>query len=609
METDHTLNNKYAAIMNPIFRNSQAQLCLRLKRARFQAVTGIVCASVLVWATGCSITEKGKERYDLGVEAQGTNLSGSAAFRDTIGSVTTFEGMAAMRVRGYGLVVGLGKNGSTDCPKPIYDRLVQSMYKQHRFGASSRVGVPDITPEAMINDIDTAVVVIYGDIPPAATVGSRFDVNVMSLPGTQTKSLRGGRLFTADLEMYRVVGEDVSIAGRFLARADGPVFINPFSDDQSATKVSELEGTIVGGGEVVVDRKVRLVLTTPSYQRARQIQDRINSQFPGGEKVADAVSPSFVQIEVPAAYRNDTGRFLTLVRSLYLTRDPSFESDRARKLALEILNPDAPHAQIASCFEGLGRKALPSLQELYANPKEYVSFHAAAAGLRLGDHVAADVLMTHASNEQSQYRYQAIRALGEAVTMGGAAAPLRKLLVEGDPRVQIAAYEALIRRRDPSIHSMLVAGDNFTLDVVPDSPTRFVYAKRNNQRRVVLFGRNLTGSAPALYRSPDGSVTVSARPEDREFTVVRTVNARGVSSPPLSVPFDLAAFVKTLGTEAGVTAAGEVLGLGLDYGAIVHLLYHLCRENVVNATFQMEEPNVAEFLGPGTLQGRPESDL
>lgn len=566
------------------------------------------CAILSVGVGGCSITEKGKERYDLGVESQAHELMDSAAFRDTIGSVTTFEGMAAMRVRGYGLVVGLGKNGSTDCPKPIYDRLVQSMYKQHRFGASSRVGVPDITPEAMINDIDTAVVVIFGDIPPAATAGSRFDVQVMALPGTQTKSLRGGRLFTADLEMYRVVSEDVSIAGRNLARADGPVFINPFSDDQSATKASELEGTVVGGGEVVIDRRVRLVLTQSSYQRARQIQDRINAQFPGGGKVADAVSPSFVQIEVPSAYRNDTGRFLTLIRGLYLSRDPSFESDRARRLALEIQNADAPHAQIAACFEGLGRKALPSLQELYASPKDYVSFHAAAAGLRLGDHVAADILAEHAQNEQSPYRYPSIRALGEAVTMGGAAAPLRKLMLMSDPRVQTAAYEALVRRRDPSIHSLPIAGDNFTLDLVPESPARFIYAKRNNQRRIVLFGRDLAGSAPALYHAPDGGVTITAHPGDREFTVVRTVTARGLSSPPLAAPFELSKFVKILGTEAGVTSSGEVLGLGLDYGAVVHMLYHLCRDHVINADFQMEEPNVAELLGPGTLQGRPESD-
>jgi flagellar basal body P-ring protein FlgI len=556
----------------------------------------------------CTITEKAKERYDLGVAPQSAALAGSAAFRDTIGSVTTYEGLAAMRVRGYGLVVGLGKNGSTDCPKPIYDRLVQSMYKQHRFGASSRVGVPDITPEAMIDDIDTAVVVIYGDIPPAATTGTRFDVHVMALPGTQTRSLRGGRLFTADLEMYRVVSPDVSIAGRILAQASGPVFINPFADDASATQVNELTGVILSGGVVTDDRRLRLVLTQPSYQQARQIQDRINAQFPGGQKVADAVSPSFVQLEVPPAFQQETGRFLSLIRSLYLSRDPSFEAERARQLALEIQQPDAPYPPIATCFEGLGRKALPALTELYTHPREAVSFHAAVAGMRLGDHVAGDVLAIHANNPSSPHRFAAIRALGEAGSIGGTAIPLRKLLLSDDPRAQIEAYEALVRRRDASIHSLILGGDNFALDVIPDSPARFVYVKRNVERRIAVFGRDVHGSAPALYRAPDGSLILNARDGDPHFTVVRTVVGRDTSSPPMPVPFDLAQLVRIAGSDAGVTARGDVQGLGLDYGAAVHLLYHLCEGNVVNAEFRMEEPNVAELLGPGTSQDRPESD-
>lgn len=568
----------------------------------------VILSLIALSVSGCSVTEKAKERYALGVDPQSSELADSAAFRDTIGSVTTYEGLSAMRVRGYGLVVGLGKNGSTDCPKPIYDRLVQSMYKQHRFGASSRVGEPGITPETMIDDVDTAVVVIYGDIPPAATTGTRFDVNIMALPGTQTKSLRGGRLFTADLEMYRLVSPDVSIAGRNLAQAAGPVFINPFSDDRSATKVNELTGVILSGGVVTDDRRLRLVLTQASYQRARQIQDRINAQFPGARKVADAVSPSFVQLEVPPAFRQDTGRFLTLIRSLYLSRDPSFESERARLLAEEIQQNNAPYAQIASCFEGLGRKSLPALNELYTHSRETVSFHAAVAGMRLGDHAAGDVLAYYAANPKSEFRFPAIRALGEAGAIGGTAIPLRKLLLDDDPRVQIAAYEALVRRRDAAIHSMTVGGDNFTLDVVADSPTRFVYIKRNVERRIALFGRDLTGSAPALYRAPDGSIVLNARDGDADFTVMRTVVSRELSSPPMQVPFNVVKLVKILGSDAGVTTGGDVLGLGLDYGAVVHLLYTLCENKVVNAGFQMEEPNVLDLLGPGTPQGRPESD-
>jgi len=570
-----------------------------------------IAASLFLFtlAAGCTVTEKGNKRYELGVAATAARLANSAAFRDTVGAYTFYEGLAPMRVRGYGLVVGLGKNGSSDCPKPIYDRIVQNMYKQNRYGSSGVVGVKDLTPEAMINDVDTAVVVVYGDIPPAAVEGSRFDVTVTALPGTQTKSLRGGRLFTADLEMYRVVSPDVSISGRILARAAGPVFINPFSDEQSATKANPLEGTILGGGTVLMDRRIRLVLTEPSYQRARRIQDRINSQFPGGEKVADAQSPSFIQLRVPPEFRDDTGHFLTLLRCLYLSRDPSFEAARARALADEIVRPDAPHAQIASCFEGLGRKALPALTELYSQARDFVSFHAAAAGLRLDDHIAGDVIVAHASNPKSPFRFQAIRALGEATDIGGTAVSLRRLLADEDPRVQVAAYEALIRRHDPTIDSHIIGGDNFILDVIPASPSRFVYVKRTEERRIALFGDDLRCTPPVLYRSPDGSLTLNARAGDEEFTAIRTVIARNLSSPSLPAPFELPKLVTLLGNEAGIAPSQKVLGLGLDYGAVVHAIYHLCQIRAVDAQFVLEQPNAAELFGPGRPQGRPESEL
>ncbi|MDO8631555.1 MAG: HEAT repeat domain-containing protein, partial [Phycisphaerales bacterium] len=287
----------------------------------------------------------------------------------------------------------------------------------------------------------------------------------------------------------------------------------------------------------------------------------------------------------------------------------SFEAARARALADEIVRPDAPHAQIASCFEGLGRKALPALTELYSQARDFVSFHAAAAGLRLDDHIAGDVIATHASDPKSPFRFQAIRALGEATDIGGTAVSLRKLLTDEDPRVQVAAYEALIRRHDPTIDSHIIGSDNFILDVIPASPSRFVYVKRTEERRIALFGDDLRCTPPVLYRSPDGSLTLNARSGDEEFTAIRTVIARDLSSPPLPAPFELPQLVTLLGNEAAIAPSGKVLGLGLDYGVVVHAVYDLCQIRAVDAQFVLEQPNAAELFGPRRPQGRPESEL
>ena len=209
-------------------------------------------------ATGCVWTEERRDKIDLGVDPVAGMFANSAAYKDTISAKAQYQGIAPLRVRGIGLVVGLGNNGSTNCPRNVYDSLLQSLYKQHSF-TSSVVGTKNITPERLIADRDTAVVLVRGEVPPAATAGERFDISVSAWPGTETKSLRGGRLFTTDLEIYRQTAPGQSISGQMVAKAAGPLFLNPFADGDAPTKASELEGLVLGGGFVTQDRRVRLV--------------------------------------------------------------------------------------------------------------------------------------------------------------------------------------------------------------------------------------------------------------------------------------------------------------------------------------------------------------
>ncbi len=578
-----------------------------IRRYKRQLWCSLTLATAWICA-GCIWEHESRQKLDLGVAPTASPYSRSAAYRDTIGALTYYQGMAPLPVRGYGLVVGLGKNGSTDCPRNIFNRLVQTLYKQRGF-TSSVVGVRHVTPEQLIEDVDTAVVVMHGDIRPGAVRGSRFDLAVRALPGTQTKSLRGGRLYTADLEIFRTVGPNTTISGKVWARASGPIFLNPFSEGDAATRSTELEGIILGGGEVIVNRGIRLVLLEASYHWAQKIQDRINAFTPASQKVADAISPSFVRLKVPPEFHNETGHFLALIRSLYLSRVPQFGAARARRLAAEISHPAAPHGQIALCLEGLGRTALPVLDELYIHPKKYVSFHASVAGLRLGDHVASDALAVHAEEPGGQYRFRAIRALGDAKGMAGAGMCLRRLLEDEDPRIQIAAYEALTERGDPIIKSNYIGGDNFRLDLIPTQRPSFIYVKRRGSRRIALFGETLRCSPPVLYLAPDGSVTISAEPGDKMLTVLRVVVASGSTSPPISAPTALPNLIELLGNEADVDADENVTGLGLGYGAVVRVLYHFCRGKVVNANFLLEQPRLGELVGPPRPQSRPESEL
>ena len=122
--------------------------------------------------------------------------------KGTVGEIAFYQGTSPLRVRGYGLVMGLAGRGSKDCPNHIYKELVQDMYKQHRF-SESQVGIKSMTPEQLIASTDTAVVTVVGEIPPGSVAGQPIDVYLKALPGTQTDSLTGGYLFPTELEIAR----------------------------------------------------------------------------------------------------------------------------------------------------------------------------------------------------------------------------------------------------------------------------------------------------------------------------------------------------------------------------------------------------------------------
>lgn len=577
-----------------------------IKQRRTVAVAGGVGA-VLAVVAGCTIKED-RGKLDLGVAPISSALADSAAYKDTVASVAYLDGLGPMRVQGYGLVVGLGKNGSQECPRSVRDQLIRTMLKMER-SSGGPIDVRKITPEKLIGDLDTAPVLVRAEVPGGASEGTRFDVSVSVISGTQTKSLRGGRLYTAELAIHRETPAGTSISGDTVAMASGPLMINPFADSRSATNVTELEGTIVGGGVALKPRTLRLVLMQPSHATARLIQERINNHFSSSGRVADAVSPGFVDLRVPPRFRDDTGHFLSLVRALYLRNDATFEATRVRQLAAEIIRPTAPHAMISACFEALGRSALAVLPDLYTHEQDYVSFHAAAAGIRLGDHIAVDAMAMHTRNAKSLYRFQAIRALGDARGMANAAHALQGLLADEDPRVAIVAYEALLNRKDAMIASAAVGGDGFLLDIVSVDRPNMIYVKRTGERRIALFGQGLRCSTPAHYASPDGSFTLNAYADDEQLTLFRVSRNSERTSPSVAVSGELTRLIRLMGNEADEDIDGRVTGLGLDYGAVLRAIQHLCQEEAINAKFVLEQPNMAELFGPGRPRGRPESEL
>ena len=544
---------------------------------------------------------KSKRPTPVDSDAYVPPLADSAAYRDTIAELAYFDGLRRLRVRGYGIVAGLGDNGSTTCPNRIKQQLIQEMLKTRKFAENRS---EHITPEALISLRSTAVVAVEGEIGAAVPANTPFDIFVSALPGTQTVSLEGGWLYECNLAIFRPTSATAWIPGRTIASGAGPLFMNPVGNsDDAATKISLTRGVVIGGGMTQEDRRLRLMLTVPSYPRAIAIAARINDRFGGSVKIADAVSPAQIKLKLPRAYHSDPMRFVTVVQHLYLPLARSgFLAQRTRELSAEFVKPDAPHVEIALAWEGIGRTILPEVQKFYAHSQPACSFYAATAGLHLGDDVAVETIASHLETPDSPYRFAAIRVLQTASDSRRAARPLRRALNDSDPRVRVAAYEALVARDDPTLLTLDVGDGGFTLDIVPSNGDNLIYAKRGGQRRIVLFGDSISATPPVFYSSPAKTFVVTADQDATRLRLIRMSPVSGVSSPPFESPLDLRRLIAVLGGEP------PDLGLGIDYSSVVLMLSELCRTESVNAQFLLQQTHLSSAPLKRSEFGRPESE-
>lgn len=534
-------------------------------------------------------------------EAYVSPLADSAAYRDTVAESAYFDGLRHLRVRGYGIVAGLGDNGSTTCPNRIKQQLIQEMLKTREFAEKRG---QHISPRALIALGSTAVVAVEGEIGAAVPAGTPFDLVVSALPGTETVSLEGGWLYECNLAIFRPTSAVAWIPGQTIATGAGPLFMNLVgSADEVAVTATPTRGLVIGGGMTKEDRRLRLMLTVPSYQRAIAIASRVNDRFGTSVKIADAVSPSQIKLKLPRAYHGDPKRFITVVQHLYLPiKRSGFLAQRTRALSAEFVKRDAPHVEIALAWEGIGRTILPEIQKFYTHVLPACSFHAAMAGLRLGDDVAVETIASHLETPDSPYRFAAIRVLQTAGGSRRAARPLRRALNDSDPRIRIAAYEALVARDDPTLLSLDVGDGGFTLDIVPSTGDNLIYAKRGGKPRIALFGDSIRATPPVFYTSPSKTFVVNAVQDATRLRLIRTSRVNGVSSPPFESPLDLRRLIAVLGGEP------PEHGLGIDYSSVVLMLSELCKTDSVNANFLIQQTSLATTPFKRPEFGRPESE-
>jgi hypothetical protein len=490
--------------------------------------------------------------------------------RDTIGSIARYFAAETIPVRGIGIVAGLAGTGSSECPPGVRQELEKYIWQQ----------VGTVNPRAVIDSQDTAVVEISGVIPALSMTADTFDLALKPLSSTQTTSLDGGYLYTAELkEQSRLTNvEQFTLFSKSLATADGPVY------SCKTDEASQKKWVVLGGGRVKQDSPVKLILNSPDFVTANAVRNRINERF--GPKTAAALSTEEISLSFPAQYIDHRQTFLRLVDSLMLAENPAIQNEYAQSLIQKIVSKssDIENAEIA--LEGIGRPALDVIAPLLEHPDPVVRFHAARCMLNIGDSRGLSVLRTVVADEQSPYRLEAIRVIGRSAKRRDALPILTNAL--NDPRIQVRleAYDMLILLNSPVISRKTVAGRAFIIDNVVCSGPPMVYVSRQESPKIVLFGSPIYCNKNLFVQSPDQTVTINSVPGDKYISVSRKHPNRPRVLGPLLCNYELSSLIRTLGELSDVKQKlAAQPGLAVPYSEIIDILDIMSDQNAIPAQF------------------------
>ncbi|MCX5632831.1 MAG: flagellar basal body P-ring protein FlgI [Phycisphaerae bacterium] len=487
----------------------------------------------------------------------------------SIGDLAEVMAYNPIPVKGVGIVVGLSGTGSSECPPAVRDYLRQ--YIRTQVGQRKTVD-----PDTMINSKDTAVVLVEGFIPPGAVKQEAFDVSVTALSGTQTTSLEGGRLYTAELKFVSRV-EEVVTSSKTLALAAGTVYI----DNVAEPKPDPRTGYVLGGGKVMQKQQLMLAIYNPNFRTVAIIRNRINQRF--GKDTANAASESIIYLTLPEQFNDRKVRFIELVKSLYIGTTAVAE-DRQMFSLVEKLKTESEKEKYETGLEAIGKPAIEKLLPLLDSENIQVRFSAARCLLNIGDDRALKDLRDFAQDTASPVRLAAIEAVGNAGGQRNVITLMSRLVRDDDFNVRFTAYKFLQQYDDASIIRTTV-GKDFYIDQIIQLSPKTVYVSRKDEARIVLFGAPIDCEKDIFIESDDGQIIINTLPDENRISIMRKHPITGELMGPLKTSFKLADLIKALGDEPAPEDSKLRSGLGVSYSQIVELLKKICEKGAVKAVF------------------------
>jgi hypothetical protein len=572
-----------------MFRHSPARLAQILAPALAPVLAPILSLALGIGLAGCGEIVESVPARPKQDRANPTNfvLDVDPMMRGTVASETAVAGLNPVVVRGYGLVVGLKETGGRLMPAEVRAMMIQELARR---GIGNPTTSPEgWTPERLLDSADTAIVVVEGVIPPGATKGTKFDLRVSALPGTDVTSLEGGKLYTTDLRPGPLmVG---SRQAKIIGEGKGNIFINPFVEPGATRRdaVNRLVGRILDGGTAKDDMPLKLKLATSSHTRARTIQSAINSTFPREPRqkneTARGENSDSVELSVPPSFDGKTEEFIQLIRHVPLDITATETTAIAIRKAL-IANPGSSEAAMWR-FRALGKRALPVIQDLYEYPEEEPRMAALRAGASLDDPLAVRPLLDMSKSGTTDNRIRAIALLGDMGFNPDVDLGLRPLLEDADVDVRLGAYEALFKRKDPIITRMTI-DEKFDVAIVP-SEKSMVYVAQSGRPTIAVFGEDLSVERPLTVSAWSNRLMLKADSGDDQLQVFFRQRPEIKPEIQLASP-RLAEFIPFLGHTTSVER--PLPGLGLSYGETIGAVHLLWRNGYIKCDFKAEQDRV-----------------
>ncbi|MEM6778806.1 MAG: flagellar basal body P-ring protein FlgI [Planctomycetota bacterium] len=461
------------------------------------SVVTLVIATLMVVSSGCSsLWGKSDRPGDPGDGNTLKDLLQVPEPPDLVREAAVPSGMKFVRVEGVGVVNALPGSGGPAQPSALREMLMEEM--KHN-------DIPN--PNQYLERADTALVQVHSIVPPGARRGDPLDVTLRTPVQTEAVDLHGGWLLDTRLRYQQRLG-GTTRSSEVMSIGTGEV-LTRFDREGRDDEANRVQGMVLSGGTVQVDRKLGLVLR-PDFSHVKMasaIAAAINRRFyfyDGTTRrgIAKAIEDDFIEIEVHPRYRGNEFRLMEVIRALGVAPESSATQTRLVQLG-ERLRDVETAADAALQLEGLGEGAIPTLLDAIEHADAERRFYAAEALAYLDRHESIEPLISSIRHDRA-FRAPAFDAL-RGLQHHDVAPALADLLHDDSLETRYGAFDTLRRREDPSpsITGQRLNGSFSLYQLESRAPAAVVLSLRRRPE-VVLLGSPRPLKIESFLRGPGG---------------------------------------------------------------------------------------------------------